>query len=159
MSNQNYPEKDNHNPMFNQNSLSDLPAGHWKVQPQPSVIPLPEKGHGTLSCILYPCVTEKRHGETSPCLLNHRGQEGVPWMNHISVGVTHASSGGGQLVRLSGGYQSPTESRLRQDARDAQWKAPVAPRIPASSLPAADLNLLLYETADQPLTAPAIKLS
>ena len=56
------------------------------------------------------------------------------------MGVTPASSGGGQLARLSGGYQSPTESSLRQDAGDAQRKAPMAPRIPASSLPVADLN-------------------
>ena len=59
---------------------------------------------------------------------------------YISVGVTPASSGGGQPARLSGGYQSPTESSLRQDDGDAQWKAPMAPRILASSLPAADLN-------------------
>ena len=56
------------------------------------------------------------------------------------MGVSPASSGGGQLARLSGGYQSPAESSLRQDAGDAQRKAPVAPRIPASSLPEADLN-------------------
>ena len=38
---------------------------------------------------------------------------------YMSVGVPPASSGGGQLARLSGGYQSSTESSLRQDARDA----------------------------------------
>ena len=38
---------------------------------------------------------------------------------YISGGVPPASSGGGQLARLSGGYQSSTESSLRQDARDA----------------------------------------
>ena len=56
------------------------------------------------------------------------------------MGVTPASSGSRQLARLSGGYQSLTESILRQEARDAQWKAPMAPRIPDSSLPVADLN-------------------
>ena len=60
---------------------------------------------------------------------------------YISVGEPPASSGGEQPARLSGGYQSPTESSLRQDAGDAQRKAPMAPRIPASSLPAADLNV------------------
>jgi hypothetical protein len=35
----------------------------------------------------------------------------------------------------------------RQDAGDAQWKALMAPRIPASSLPAADLNQSLPSRA------------
>ena len=47
-------------------------------------------------------------------------------------------------VPLSGGYQSPTERSLRQDAGDAQRKAPMAPRIPASSLPVADLNAAVH---------------
>ena len=34
------------------------------------------------------------------------------------------------------------QSSLRQDAGDAQWKAPMAPRIPAPGLPVADLYTL-----------------
>ena len=53
----------------------------------------------------------------------------------------HGQSTGNIVWFFSSIGASPTESSLRQDARDAQWKAPAAPRIPASSLPVADLNI------------------
>ena len=81
---------------------------------------------------------------------NHEKNRSSPQgelLKHLSGGVP-ASLGGGQLARLRGGYQSPTESSLRQDARDAQWKALMALRIPASSLPAADLNFTAGNRAE-----------
>ena len=76
------------------------------------------------------------------------GKKNLNKTNMYTLADLTLDSSAGVCVHLSGGINPPTESSLRQDAGDAQWKALMAPRIPASSLPAADLNFTADNRAE-----------